>query len=153
MSNLNDIFLEEFKRLDKLCKEMYRTDTGVTTYINEMKRVPASVSRAVPGWNADLKQLISLRHLRNHLSHDVGTLDKTICTKNDIDWLKAFYKRLYNQSDPLTLLYKRNKNKPQKAKTAGKHHKSTHKLGCLTAAAFIACIAILIALIVKYVIK
>ena len=34
MNNLNYIFFEEFKKLEKLCGEMYGSHNGVTNYTN-----------------------------------------------------------------------------------------------------------------------
>ena len=30
-------FMESYKRLDKICKEMYEVDKGVTAYIDDME--------------------------------------------------------------------------------------------------------------------
>lgn len=37
MTQLNDEFMEAYKQLDKICKEMYENEKGVTTYIDEME--------------------------------------------------------------------------------------------------------------------
>lgn len=116
MYNLNDTFLEEFKRLDKLCKEMYRSDKGITSYIEDMKHVSPYESRCIPNWDFDLKQLTNLRHLRNRLTHDVGTLNINMCTQSDINWLHSFYGRIFNQTDPIALLC-RNKREQSKQLT------------------------------------
>lgn len=105
MSNLNNAFLEEFKRLDKLCREMYDTEKGVTSYIDDMKLTPEYKSRYIPDWNNDLRKLKSLRHIRNQLSHEVGTLDMDMCEQDDIVWLRDFYKRILNGTDPLSILH------------------------------------------------
>lgn len=116
MYNLNDTFLEEFKRLDKLCKEMYQSDKGITSYIEDMKHVSPYESRCIPNWDFDLKQLTNLRHLRNRLTHDVGTLNINMCTQSDINWLHSFYGRIFNQTDPIALLC-RNKREQSKQVT------------------------------------
>ena len=40
MHNLNNVFFEEFKRLDRLCRDMYPNShdgkLGVTLYLNDM---------------------------------------------------------------------------------------------------------------------
>ena len=35
----NMSFLEEYKRLDNLCKDMFSTSTGITTYIEELEKI------------------------------------------------------------------------------------------------------------------
>lgn len=71
MDNLNHAFFESFKQLDKLCKEIYDDPHGVSQYVDDMKK-SATNHRLVPNWNADLEQLIRLRHIRNHLAHTEG---------------------------------------------------------------------------------
>lgn len=107
MSNLNNDFLEEYKQLDKLCREIYSSEKGVTSYLDEMKSVPESEWRGIPNWNSDLRRLSTLRHLRNCLTHEVGTLNEYICMKEDVDWLKEFYNRIFILNDPLSLLRKK----------------------------------------------
>ena len=106
MKNLNYDFFEEFKHLEKLCGELYGTKNGVTSYIDHMKSVSEYDYRNVPNWKTDLGQLIRLRHIRNHLAHTEGAFQEIACTKGDIDWLRAFYKRIQSQSDPIAILYK-----------------------------------------------
>lgn len=126
MSKLNDEFLEAFKRLDKVCCEMYMSEKGVTSYINDMVNVSQFEALSIANWDTDLRRLKQLRHLRNQLSHEIGTLNEDMCTQNDIDWLRSFYGRIFNQTDPLALLrIKREKNK-QQVKPASKPKESTH---------------------------
>lgn len=105
MNDLNYIFFEEFKKLDKLCGELYESPYGVTHYIDDMKAASWDDCRHIPNWKTDLKELIRLRHIRNHLAHTEGAFHEDICTQNDIDWIKNFHKRIMNQSDPLAMLY------------------------------------------------
>ena len=37
MTRINDEFMEAFKHLDKICKEMFNAEKGVTSYIDEME--------------------------------------------------------------------------------------------------------------------
>ena len=104
MGDLNSVFLEEFKRLDKILREMYQGEKGVTNYIHDMKSIPVYESRQIPNWKHDLKRLKELRDIRNQLSHEVGTLNVEMCTQEDIRWLKEFYRRIIRRSDPLALL-------------------------------------------------
>lgn len=106
LDNLNYIFFEEYKSLNKLCGEIYKNQTGVTCYIDNMKRIPWFEYQAVPNWKSDLQQLIKLRHIRNELAHTEGAFSMKICTQADINWIQNFHKRIMNQSDPLALLYR-----------------------------------------------
>lgn len=106
MDYLNQAFLEEYKRLDKLCRDVYLSDKGVTSYIENMRQVSEFERRSIPSWDSDLRHLMTLRHIRNQLTHDVGTLHADMCTVNDIAWLKDFYSRILNVTDPLSLLRK-----------------------------------------------
>ena len=117
MASINEKFMEEYKRLDKLCREAYNTEKGITTYIDAMKAVPADKSRIVHGWNTDLSRLIALRHVRNQFAHDVGTVATALCNDEDIEWLRNFYSRMTEARDPLALL---EKSTAKKAKPAAK---------------------------------
>ncbi len=116
MRNTNDQFLEEYKHLDKICREMYRTEKGVTAYIDDMKRVPPYETRAIINWDTDLRQLVRLRHMRNRLTHECGTLDQEMCTQSEIEWIQDFYGRILLQSDPIALLAKRQRTLQPKPK-------------------------------------
>ena len=49
-------FIDSYKRLEKLCSEIYNDNHGVSSYIDEMINTPIG-ARYVPGWDEDLKQL------------------------------------------------------------------------------------------------
>lgn len=119
MNNLNYIFFEEFKRLDKLCGEMYGAKNGVTCYIDDMKAVPELESRSISNWQSDLRKLIYFRHIRNNLAHEEGAFLEKACTQDDIDWVQAFYQRILEQADPIALKDQRAKEKEQ---ALGKKH-------------------------------
>ena len=106
MNNLNLIFLEEYKQLDKLCGELYDGQPGVTSYINEMKSMNWNDARDIPDWKSDLYELKRLRHIRNHLAHTEGAFDEKLCTNEDVNWVKDFRNRILKQTDPLALLQK-----------------------------------------------
>lgn len=114
MNNLNYIFFEEFKKLEKLCGEMYGSHNGVTNYIDDMKDVPYSNYRDIPNWEDDLSQLKKMRHIRNNLAHEEGAFAKKVCTKNDIRWIQTFIKRIMNQSDPLAIQHRNQENKKKR---------------------------------------
>ena len=52
-SCLNNDFMESYKHLDKICKEIFNSEKGVTTYIDTMKEVNDG-NRYVPLWNKTL---------------------------------------------------------------------------------------------------
>lgn len=106
MDHLNIEFLEEYKRLDKLCREIYDSDKGVTSYIEDMKKHSALGMHYVRTWDEDLKALIHIRDLRNKLKHELGTMNYTMCNDADIDLVVNFYARIIKQSDPLSTLNK-----------------------------------------------
>ena len=105
MSNINYIFFEEFKNLEKLCNDMFQSHNGVTNYIDEMQTVSYGNHCHIPAWDSDLKQLKRLRHIRNHMAHEAGGFEDDICTRSDVDWIQDFYERILKQSDPLALLH------------------------------------------------
>lgn len=122
MDNINNVFLEEFKKLDKLCREMYASEKGVTSYIDDMKLIPEYKVYGIADWNSDLKRLINLRHIRNQLSHEVGTFDVDMCELDDVVWLKEFYNRILSGTDPLALLRVKLKNEKQNKSQAVKQN-------------------------------
>ena len=109
MNNLNLIFLEEYKQLDKLCGELYDGQPGVTSYINDMKNVDWNDVHEISNWKADLNDLKRLRHIRNHLAHTEGAFNENLCTSEDVNWVKDFRNRILRQTDPLALLAKHSK--------------------------------------------
>lgn len=109
MNNINYAFFEEFKKLDKLCSEIYGAPNGVTHYIDDMKSVSYSNYHRIPNWEYDMKQLKRLRHIRNNLAHMEGSFNENICTTNDIKWIEAFRNRILTQSDPLAMQYQNSK--------------------------------------------
>lgn len=42
-------YLESYKRLDQLCRDMFRSKDGVTEYINQMDRVISRIN-SKPDW-------------------------------------------------------------------------------------------------------
>lgn len=72
---LNNEFIEEYKRLDRLCRGIYNSDKGITNYIDDMSSSSGLGAGGVVGWNDDFQNLKRLRHIRNSLTHDVGTME------------------------------------------------------------------------------
>ena len=107
MGDLNKLFFDEYTRLDKLCREIYsdlpkENLKGVTNYIDDMKNTPYHISARVPGWEDYLRELIHIRHLRNHLAHEPGAFNEELCTNDDIQWVRYLHHGIMNGTDPLT---------------------------------------------------
>lgn len=99
----NDFF-EEYKRLEKLCSEMYSCQNGVSEYIAQMERHAYKGQFSVSSWNNDYKMLKHVRGVRNQIAHDSGSYQ--ISEPEDLDFVQEFHSRIYSGSDPLTLLRK-----------------------------------------------
>ena len=99
-------FQEEYKRLDRLCKECLGTEKGVSDYIEQMELVPWNDRRYVTTWENDYQCLKHIRWVRNQLAHVEGTLTSDICVKEDLLWVKDFYRRIIRQEDPFGLIRK-----------------------------------------------
>ena len=68
--NTNIIFFDEYKKLDKLCSEMYgKNSGGITCYLNDMMAVPVAQRNRIPEWNQTYDRLRELRHIRNQMAH------------------------------------------------------------------------------------
>ena len=87
-------FQEAYKKLDKLCRELFSSDTGVSTYIREMEKAPTDYPRATATWWKDYKELKHVRWVRNQLAHEVGAMDAGICEKEDLLFVCEFYQRI-----------------------------------------------------------
>ena len=111
---LNIEFLEEYKKLNNLCSDAYGVANGITHYIDTMKNVPSYESSKIANWNYNLEQLKEYRHIRNSFAHETGTFTQSICSENDIIWLKDFYQNMLQSNDPLAILYRqRNYIRPE----------------------------------------
>lgn len=106
MLTLNVKFQEEYKRLDRLCKDYLSSTEGVSEYIRQMELTPQADRWYVYTWESDYKQLKHMRWVRNQLAHEVGTLDSDICTEEDLSWVQCFYDRIMDGQDPFTTIRK-----------------------------------------------
>lgn len=96
-------FLNSYKRLDNLCRDM--NGIGITGYIKDMEN-SARGTYSVPGWREDYLQLKQYRHIRNRIVHENDIDETDLCSAQDTAWLEAFYQRILTQKDPLALYYK-----------------------------------------------
>ncbi|MBR0303085.1 MAG: hypothetical protein IJQ80_04485 [Clostridia bacterium] len=99
----NDFF-EAYKRLDKLCSEMYSCQNGVSEYIAQMEHLTYKGQYRISSWNNDYKQLKHVRWVRNQIAHDADSYQ--ISEAGDMAFVQEFYSRIFSGSDPLTLLRK-----------------------------------------------
>lgn len=97
-------FLDVYKNLDQLCRQILSSDRGISEYIDEM----SDESRGhwmVVGWERDYKQLKRMRWLRNRLVHEADSFEDDLVNVKDIQWLHTFYRRIMECTDPFSLLH------------------------------------------------
>lgn len=107
MKQLNYDFLEAYKALDKLCGDMYHSKFGVTNYIDHMKEETWDGRRNVEYWDYFLERLIHYRHIRNKLTHDVGSFEAISCSQSDINWIHDFHESILKRTDPISELLRK----------------------------------------------
>ena len=95
-------FMDSYKHLDKICREIFNEPKGVASYINEMKNIYDGKSY-VNSWEEDLKNLKYYLYVRNRIAHDVACTEENMSSLEDVSWLDNFYSRILNQTDPLSL--------------------------------------------------
>lgn len=114
-------FFETYKRLDRLCSDVFGLrNGGVTRYIDELKAIGSEYSE-------DCKTLKRLRHIRNQMAHDEGTFDYQICDRDDIIWLNAFYNRIMKRTDPLAVHYRTGRKAQNTVRNSVQHNSSRHR--------------------------
>lgn len=98
-------FMESYKRLDNLCKDLFAGNIGVTEYINSMEK--CTLQNGVENFQQDYIKLKHYRHMRNKIAHENDVTEDELCTNDDIEWIENFYRRILSQTDPLAL-YRKN---------------------------------------------
>ena len=93
-------YLDSYKRLDQLCRDMFRSKDGVTEYINQMDRVISRIN-SKQDWRDFYSRLKYQRRLRNNLVHNTGCSE---CTEEDIDEIEYFFDLILKQEDPLAYI-------------------------------------------------
>jgi hypothetical protein len=109
-------FIESYKRLDNLCKDLLNSEKGITTYIENIEQIKYT-RYYTSNFDCDYKMLKHYRYIRNQIVHDNDATEDNMCDENDIIWIEQFYKNILNQTDPLSLYHK--------AKHAHQHVKPT----------------------------
>ena len=95
-------YLDSYKRLDQLCRDMFRSKDGVTEYINQMDRVISRIN-SKQDWRDFYSRLKYQRRLRNNLVHNTGCSE---CTEEDIDEIEYFFELILKQEDPLAYIHR-----------------------------------------------
>lgn len=93
-------FMTEYKRLDNLCRDLFNSDAGVTSYIKEMEKHRPDTQK-IQCWNSDYQHLKHYRYIRNQIAHDNGADEDTLCDESDVLWIDDFYQRILCQEDAL----------------------------------------------------
>lgn len=104
MTNDDVEFLDEYKRLDAVCSDMFSCKNGVSRYINEMENQSCRGKFRIFSWDDDFRLLKHLRWVRNKIVHE--SFDYEVCKSSDIVAVVNFYERIISESDPLSLLRK-----------------------------------------------
>ncbi|WP_291764981.1 DUF6548 family protein [Blautia sp.] len=97
-------FMESYKHLDNLCKDM--NGIGVTGYIKDMEQ-EKNGDFYVAIWKEDYRKLKHYRYIRNQIAHENDVNENNLCSDGDTAWLDSFYQRILAQTDPLALYYKK----------------------------------------------
>lgn len=105
---LDDEFFEEYKRLDRICADMYSARRGVSEYIADMESRPIRETYRIITWDHDYKQLKHLRWIRNRIAHESDTCQ--ICSISDIQDIQNFYNRILLGRDPIAMLERTSKS-------------------------------------------
>lgn len=118
-------FIDSYKKLEKLCSEIYDTSHGVTAYIDEMENIYDGLSFVIT-WNDDLKMLKHCRWVRNKIAHEPGCTEKNTCEEGDKEWIEEFYSRMLKGQDPLAT-YRKKKMALKQAEKQKQTQKQTEK--------------------------
>ena len=101
MENLNILFLESYKALDDVCRKKFSSNDGVTEYLIRMENIPFSVKRVVSDFSETCQSLRHYRAVRNKLTHEPGSLERSVCSAQDVLWLELFRQKIDANRDPL----------------------------------------------------
>ncbi len=100
----DNYFFEEYKRLERLCCDIYNSQEGLKDYLADMEGKEAEGRICVQSWVSDYRMLKHIKHVRNLLSHN--PYDYSLSEAADLDFVHDFYTRILDGSDPLTMLRK-----------------------------------------------
>lgn len=114
MKRLNIRFFDEYKELDNLCIDLFGEvdgKRGVTLYIDRMSESSDPGKSEIDDWESDYKNLRDVRHTRNQLAHSQDSFSDKVCTKEQLNFVLSFKKKLQKGRDPLSILQKRTAKK------------------------------------------
>lgn len=98
-------FIESYKRLDNLCKDLLRSETGITSYIFNLEKLMHTRFQ-ITNWETVYNKLKHYRYIRNQIVHENSANEANMCNENDLQWIEQFYQRILNRTDPLALYRK-----------------------------------------------
>ena len=96
-------FLEAYKNLDELCKQILSSDVGISKYIENMEEEIQGFDY-VKDWEKDYKKLKHMRFIRNQLVHEPNSFNNNLVILDDIEWIKDFQLRIIKCTDPFSML-------------------------------------------------
>lgn len=135
MTSFEVAFLDEYKRLDAVCADMFHEKNGVTAYLNFMDTVPSTEQRKIGSWSYDRSTLLRLRHVRNQIAHSA---ESSSCTKEDLDRLKNFYARLLHGEDALSVYSRlRTAKQPKQQERTRRKRRSRKRIPVIILAIFL----------------
>lgn len=117
-------FLENYKYLDELCRQILSSERGISEYIEEMSNVRQGYR--VAGWERDYKKLKKMRWIRNRLVHETDSFEDNLVNEEDTEWLHIFYCRIMECTDPFSLLHQ-SENINRKTEKQEKDRETTFK--------------------------
>ena len=103
LRELNVEFLENYKRLDCLCKDSLSSEEGVSEYLRQMENICWEDRTKISCWTDDYQGLKHVRWVRNKLVHEVGAWEAGLCTIEELNYVKDFYERILKSKDSLSI--------------------------------------------------
>lgn len=104
MNKNNALFLDEYRKLDDVCRESLDMSEGVAEYVKQMESSEGP-KKNVDAWVDDYHALAKCLHIDGLLADDAMN-GKAQCTKQDIAWIKKFRQRIAKGEDPILELRK-----------------------------------------------
>ena len=146
-------FMDSYKRLDNLCKDIFGSNEGVSSYIRWMEEANSPL-RATVSWKDDYYALKKYRHIRNKIAHEVGATEQNMCSIADVEWVEGFYARIMNGDDPLAkhrrLTVQKKASKPEREYTPSvpqNEDRSDSRAGAFAGFAFVVVLAFILYLV------
>lgn len=104
MQPADNAFFDAYKRLDKLCSNMYQCQNGVSEYIEDMERKMSQGQSRVSSWRLDYNRLKHVRWVRNKLAHESN--EYQLSEPEDLIFVQEYYNRIVSGQDALALYRK-----------------------------------------------